>query len=406
MKKVMVLGASYLQTFMIKAIKELGHYCVSVDANPTSEGFNICDKYYVCSTVDREAVLSIAKKENIDAIVTYASDVAAPTVAFVAEEMDLPTNPLRSVEILTDKSMTRSFMETHGFNVPKHAEASTYLEAMGKIQIIGFPAIVKPTDSSGSKGVTRINNIDEVKCAFEYAMSFSRSKRVEIESFIKRTGYQIDADCLVADGKIVFFEPMDQHQDPIAPFSPIGISAPSILDKKKADHAKNELQRLISLLGMRFGNYNVEYIYDNEGRLFFLEVGPRGGGNLIPDAILAGTGLDLRQLSIRLALGEKIDIPSISSFRENITTFIIHSQRDGKYLGLSIAPQIEKNIIFQKVFVNYGDPIHKFTGGAYALGFCLLRFEEQEEMLTFIDNSKEYYDVITGDCLDIGKNDD
>ena len=129
MKKIMVLGASYLQSFVINKIKQMGHYCIALDGNPESESFVLADKSYVCSTTDMEAVLKIALEEQIDGIMTYASDVAAPTVAYVAERMNLPTNPYTSVDIMTDKSKTRAFMEKNGFYVPKSKETKTLEEA-------------------------------------------------------------------------------------------------------------------------------------------------------------------------------------------------------------------------------------------------------------------------------------
>ena len=202
---------------------------------------------------------------------------------------------------------------------------------------------------------------------------------------------------MVVDGEVVFFEPMDQHQDPIAPFSPIGISAPSVLNKEKAAFARNELQRLVSLLEMRFGDFNVEYIYDKQGVFYLLEVGPRGGGNLIPDVILNGTGLDLRKISVRLALGEKVKVPVVSGYCANVTSFIIHSQTDGKYSRLKISPEIEKAIVFIKLFVKPGDLVRRFSGGIHALGFCILKFDNHDEMLHFMDNTTSAFNVITTD---------
>ena len=393
MKKIMVLGASYLQSFVINKIKQMGHYCIALDGNPESESFVLADKSYVCSTTDMEAVLKIALEEQIDGIMTYASDVAAPTVAYVAERMNLPTNPYTSVDIMTDKSKTRAFMEKNGFYVPKSKETKTLEEARVAVEEIGCPVIVKPIDSSGSKGVTRVDSPDALEQAYEYAMKFSRSKTVIVETFLVRDGYQNDADCFMYDGELVFFKPMDQHQDKIAPYSPIGISAPSVLDEERRQIAFAEVSRFLKLLGMRFGEYNVEYIFDTQGRMCILEIGPRTGGNLIPDVIREGTGFDIVAYNVKAHLGEPCEIAPDIDFCHNVTSFIIHSQEDGVFEGLDLHPEVEKSIQFIKLFVQPGQEVKKFTSGIYAMGFCLMKFEDHDFMLKVLDNSADYFKV-------------
>ncbi len=403
-KKVMVLGASYLQSFIIRKIREMGHEAIVLDGNPDCEARGLADKFYHCNTVDKEGVLAIARKEGIDGIMTYASDVAAPTVSYVAEELGLPCNPFDAVNIMTDKTLTRQFMIAHGFNVPKYKEVLSLEEASAAIREIGLPVIVKPVDGSGSKGVSKVERPSAVssllgegslEAAFVSARDNSRSRRVIIEEFIVKKGYQVDADCFMYDGKLTFFHAMDQHQDPIAPYSPIGISAPSVESKEKTEIARQEVQRFLSLLGMRFGEYNVEYVFDDDDQLHIIEIGPRSGGNLIPDVILESSGLDLRELNIRATLGEDCSHFPFDDYtmKKNVTSFIIHSQESGIYQALDIDRDIEDTIIFKDLFVAEGDSIHRFTGGIYALGFALMQFKEQEQMLEFIDHSVKYFRV-------------
>ena len=394
MKKIMVLGGSYLQTFIIRKIRELGHYSIVLDMNENSEGFTLADKYYICSTTEQEKVLEIAKKEAIDGILTYASDVSAPTVAYVAEKLNLTGNPYQSVCVLTDKAKTRQFLQDNGFNVPKSKEVLKKQDIVESALEIGFPVIVKPVDSSGSKGVSLVESVEKLESAYEYALSFSRSKRVIVEEYICRQGYEIDADAFMHDGKLVYFLPMDQHQDPIAPFSPIGISGPSILDSKKAQTAFNELERLLSLLHMKTGAYNVEFAFNSKGEFFFYEIGPRSGGNLIPDAIHFGTGFDIQKNTVLACLGEKITDAIPDRFFTCVSSFIIHSQIEGEFVDLEYDSAVKKGIVFEKLFVNKGDHVSKFTNGMYAIGFCLIRFDDAGFMREVLDNSSAYIRVI------------
>ena len=395
-KKIMVLGASYLQSFIIAKIKEMGHQAIALDGNPNCDSKDLAGRFYACNTTDKEAVLEIAKRENIDGIMTYASDVAAPVVSYVAEHLNLPANPFESVDIMTDKEKTRTFMEANGFNVPSHCQVTCAEDAIKAAERIGYPVFIKPVDSNGSKGASRVNSTEEVGKAFEYAVNNSRSSRVIVEKFIVRKGYQVDADCFMYNGKLEFFYPMDQHQDPIAPYSPIGISAPSVLDEKKAQIAKDEVQRFLSLLNMKFGEFNVEYVFDENDDFYIIEIGPRSGGNLIPDVILESASIDLRELNIRATLGEDIlGFPFEKyTFKHNVTSHIFHSQTDGVFKGVEYDDSIKDAVIFSKLFVKPGDKVHRFTSGVYALGFCLLKFEDNAFMNKVLDNSKEYIRIL------------
>lgn len=397
-KKIMVLGASYLQSFIIRKIHEMGHAAIALDGNPQCDARNLAEKFYHCSTIDKDGVLQIALQEDIDGILTYASDVAAPVVSYVAQTLGLPCNPLEAVVTMTDKALTRRFMARHGFNVPKNREVLSLEQARQAVREIGLPAILKPVDGSGSRGVSKIDTDGELDEAYESARDNSRSHRVIIEEFIEREGYQIDTDCFMYDGRLTFFHPMDQHQAPIAPYSPIGISAPSVESKEKTAMAEREVQRFLSLLGMRFGEFNVEYVFDRSGQLFILEIGPRSGGNLIPDVILQSAGLDLRELTVKATLGQDCSqFPwNEYTFRKNVTSFIIHSQQTGIYQGLDIDEPIERAVVFKDMLVAGGDKVHRFTGGVYALGFALMQFEHQEQMLDFIDHSDKYFRVKVG----------
>ena len=243
-------------------------------------------------------------------------------------------------------------------------------------------------------GTTIILSEHRLEEAFAYAMGFSRSKTVIVETFLVRDGYQIDADCFMYDGELVYFNPMDQHQDKIAPYSPIGISAPSILGEERRQKAFAEVRRFLKLLNMRFGEYNVEYIFDAQGRIYILEIGPRSGGNLIPDVIREGTGFDIVQANVMAHLGEPCRIPAELPFVNNVTSFIIHSQEDGIFEGLELHPEVEKSVRFMKLFVQPGEQVRRFTSGIYAMGFCLMQFEDHAFMLEVMDHTADYFKVI------------
>ena len=180
MKKLLLLGGSAQQVVAIETAKRLGCYTVLCDYLPDNPGQYAADKFYLVSTTDKDAVLEVAKKEGVDGVLAYASDPAAPTAAYVAEKMGLPGSPYRSVDILCNKDKFRAFLAENGFCTPKARgyEDTAPAEKDLKEGVFTFPVIVKPVDSSGSKGVGRIDTAEEISEKLEYAMSFSRGHKI------------------------------------------------------------------------------------------------------------------------------------------------------------------------------------------------------------------------------------
>jgi len=185
----MCLGGGHFQMPAIRYAKSKGYEVVLCDYLPDNPGQKHADIWHAVSTTDMEAVLKIAKQEKIDGIVAYASDPAAPTAAYVAQEMGLPGNPFASVQILTHKDLYRAFLHQHGFHAPKIYTDNPVA-----------PCIIKPVDSSGSKGITIVRDNKEIPQAIDYALGFSRCKRTIAEQLVVRKGYQIAGDGFVVIG--------------------------------------------------------------------------------------------------------------------------------------------------------------------------------------------------------------
>lgn len=250
MKKVLMLGGAMQQIPAIMAAKEKGYYTITCDYLPDNPGHKYSDEYYNVSTIDKEAVLTLAKKLNIDGIVAYASDPSAPTAAYVSEILGLPGNPYKSVEILTQKDLFREFLMKNGFNSPQAKGYGSYEEAMEEIDRFKFPVMIKPVDSSGSKGVVKITEKAQLKSAVDEAMMYSRSRRIIVEEFIKKKGYQISGDGFSVDGKLVFTSYGNELYSGkgTREYVALGEFWPLILSEELREKVDAELQRLITAL--------------------------------------------------------------------------------------------------------------------------------------------------------------
>lgn len=398
MKKILLLGGSAQQIVAIEAAKKHGYYTVLCDYLPDNPGQHHADKFYLVSTTDFEAVLDVAKKEQVNGVVAYASDPAAPTAAYVAEQLGLPGNPFRSVEILSNKDMFRQFLAENGFCTPKAHGYTDASEALRDIASGSFrlPVIVKPVDSSGSKGVSRIDSPEEAAEKISYALSFSRGKRFIVEEFVEKYGYQIAGDGLSIDGKLVFRCFANDHFNPacVNPFVPISASFPYNMPDSVQDKIHAEIQRLLTALGMRTCTYNFDMRIDADYNVYLMEVAPRDGGNYIPDVIRYATGIDLVDCSVLAAMGEPIVFPASTAQHGFWSYFAIHSLRKGILKEVVISEAAKAHIVENHLIRQPGDEILPFTGANTTLGCLLMRFDSMEEMLHMMDHSEEWIEVV------------
>lgn len=396
MKKVLLLGGSMQQIPSIKKAKELGLYTITCDYLPDNPGHKLADEYHNVSTTDKEAVLELAMNLQIDGIVAYASDPSAPTAAYVSEKLGLPGNPYESVKILTEKDLFRKFLSENGLNCPRAMGFKTYEEALKEIDMFKFPVMVKPVDSSGSKGVVKIYNKEQLKMAVDEAISYSKNKRFIIEEFINKKGYQVSGDGFSIDGKLVFTSYGNElySGNGTREYVALGEFWPSLLSPEMKLKVDNELQKLITALGMKTCAYNIEVIIDQNDDVYILELGPRNGGSYIPQLIKYATGVDLVDYTIKSAIGEDCTDLHMAETHGFWSNYMILSKKDGKFRGIWFDEDFQKNNLLE-VYCTYteGDEVHAYQNTTHSLGTILFKAEDMEEMLEITNNIDKYYKV-------------
>lgn len=396
-KKVLLLGGSHFQVPSVKKAKELGYYTITCDYLPDNPGHKYADEYHNVSTTDKEAVLKLAKDLKIDGIVCYASDPAAPTAAYVAEKMGLPGQPYKSVEILSNKDLFRKFLTENNFNVPRARGYCSVDEAIKDFSNFKLPVMVKPVDSSGSKGVTKISDIKNLESAIKYALNFSRNKRFIIEEYVEKFGYQIAGDGFSVDGKLVFRCFANEHFNLKAgnPFVPIGESWPYNMPMHIHDKIHNETQRLLDLLGMKTGAYNFDVRIDKDENVILMELGPRNGGNLIAQVIEYATGVDTVKYTIESAMGKNCSDLKMVEPNGFWSCFMVHSKKAGILKSVEFSDEFKKNNIVEfEMMYNKGDKVDSFNGSNGTLGTMILKYSSMDEMLTKMDNMDDFVKVM------------
>lgn len=394
MKRIMMLGGSYFQMSAIKRAKELGYYVITCDYLPDNPGHKYADEYHNVSTIDKEAVLELAKTLNIDGILAYASDVSVATAAYVSEKLGLPSNSLRTTEILSRKDLFKQFLKDNGFFTPQSGYFTDYESAYEFAKRLNKKLIVKPVDASGCKGITIIDDIKDFEKAYKEAYSYGISKIIIVEEFIEKTGYQYTGDGLIVNGKLIYMGMSKEHFDKTGNMVPVGESFPAYLDEKLHQDVCEQCQRIFDLLDFKFGTVNLEFFVTTDGKIMILEIGPRSGGNLMPDAIKLSSGVDMIEYCVKMAVGDKVAEEVIPTREENISTYILHTLQSGRYVDVRFSDEIKDNLILNDILVKEGQHIEAFKNGGKMLGALLLRYDSAEEMVYKMNNMDDFIKVI------------
>lgn len=399
-KTILLLGGSRQQVPAIEKAKDMGYYTILLDYLPDNPGQYVADKWYKESTTDIETVYKIAVKERVEGILAYASDPAALPAAIVCERLGLPTNPVHSVEILGVKHKFRKFLKDNGFACPSSIILSKDSknnegEALSRLSMLRFPIVIKPTDSSGSKGVSFINNEMDIPKAIEHAAEYSRNGILIAEEYIEKGfPYVVGGDIFIEKGKIILYGDMAcMRTEGGKGLIPIGKRYPTGLTAKQKDRLDTELQRLIDKLNINSGEMNIEVIIDNDDNIHFLEVGPRAGGNMIPIQLSDIYGIDLIEANIKAAMGEESSL-RLQKPDGFFLTYVIHSEKDGIFSHIEYSSEILKSIYKKVIYKDSGDPVEKFDGAGKALGILFLKFNDEATMLDTSQNMSEHIKVV------------
>ena len=387
-KKLMLLGGIRYLLPVIEAAHKLGVYVITADYLPDNIAHKYSDEYVNVSIIDRDAVLKVAQAKKIDGILSFGVDPGVVTAAYVAEKMGLPFPPLASVEILQNKDRFRDFLEANGFNCPKRYQPTDE---------ITYPVIVKPVDSAGSKGCSRVNSPSELASAIEYAHSESHSGRIIIEQFLANAYSSSDTDSFSIDNELVFCSFNCQHFDSTAPnpYTPSAYSWPSEMPETAQAELRNEIQRLITLLNLGTSIYNIETRVATDGKPYIMELSPRGGGNRLSEILKLATGQDLIENSVRGALSLPMLPMRDPDYKGAWAEFIVHSNKSGAFKSFEVDEGFSRQHLVQNdLWVKPGDKVASFTGANQTIGTLVLKFDSHEQAEDWLSRSVEWQKVI------------
>lgn len=397
MKKLMLLGGMRYLVPVIEAAHKLGVYVITCDYLPNNIAHKYSDEYCNVSILEKDKVLEKAKELKIDGILSFACDPGVVTATYVAEKMGLPSSgPYESIEILQNKGKFRKFLTENNFNVPVAKQYTDIETALNDIEMFNWPVIVKPTDSAGSKGVTKVVKKSELRDAINYALKFSHSNEFIIEDFLEKIGDSSDCDSFSVDGELKFVSFSAQKFDENCenPYTPAAFTWPASISKEHQEELTNEIQRLLKLLDMKNSIYNIETRECTNGKAYIMECSPRGGGNRLAEMIRYMTGVDMITNIVKSALGMELDVIEQKELKDNWAEIILHSEKEGTFEKLWISEEISSNIVENDLWIETGTHVGGFSGANEAIGTMVLKFDSEIQMNNVLNNQNNYIKVI------------
>lgn len=302
MKKLAILGASYLQLPLVKKGKEMGIYviCFAWD-----DGKAICknyaDAFYDISVLEKELILEKCKEEKIDGILTVATDICVPTIAFIAKELNLVGNSVDCALKTTNKGfMRKSFQDSNilspNYKVVKSTNDTNLLN-------LKFPLIVKPSDRSGSLGVIKVESLNNLEKAIQYCIEVSLEKSAIVEEYI--TGKEVSVETISWQGRHSIITITDKTITKEPYFVELAHHQPSQLPTKIQEEIINTSLQILEATGVKNGASHIELKIQPDDGVYVIELGSRMGGDFIgSDLVPLSTGFDYLQAVIDIALNQ------------------------------------------------------------------------------------------------------
>ena len=304
MRKLAIVGASYLQLPLVSKAKEMGLYTLCFAWEEGAVCKEEVDEFYPISIVEKEQILNVCQEKKVDGICTIASDVAAPTVAYIAEQMGLTGNSYETAIRANNKYLMRNAFVGAGVPCPAYHRISSFEELNSGL--LRFPVIVKPTDRSGSLGIMKVEQYEDLEYAVENAIRCSFKHEAIVEEFIE--GKEISVEFISYQGVHYPLQITDKVTTEAPRFVELEHHQPAELTKEWYALIYDLTKSALNALGVTNGASHSEYKITADGRVYVMEIGARMGGDFIgSDLVQLSTGYDYLKGVIEVALGAYIE---------------------------------------------------------------------------------------------------
>ncbi len=387
MRTLMILGAGIYQLPLIKTARNLGLRTIVVTPPGNYPGIQEADLWCDADTRDCEYILEIARAQKIDGICTSGTDVAVRSLGYVCDALRLPGITYEAARNATDKRLMKEAFQNHGVSTAPFRIAHDVAEARTAAKDIGLPVMMKATDSSGSRGISKVSREEDIDRAFQESSEITRNSYVIVEKFIE--GFEIGVDGFVDEegnpsiilphGKFVYTT--DAASIPQGHYFPLNV------EKSVVAAIRNEAVKASQALGLSSCAFNSDVLINDDG-VHVIEMGGRTGATCIPELISIHTGFNWYEKIIRVALGEQVSFDGATSVPCMAKILVSPITSRVESIRWKTIHQLEQNGVEVVLDVRKGDTIHQVENGTDRFGHVIVR-ERSEDQLDDLINRVE-----------------
>ena len=388
MKKLMIMGAGIYQVPLIKRAKAMGIHTIAVSIPGNYPGFAVADEICHINTVDYEAVLKVAREKQIDGIVTAGTDVAVITIGKVCDEMGLTGLSFEAAKIASDKMLMKECYEANGVRTARFRKVHFEDDLEESIKDLEYPLIFKAVDSSGSRGITRVNKKEDIAAAVAAVKAVTRKNYYIVEEFI--IGEEFGAQAFVYCGKLQFVLPHGDYVFMGDTGVPVGHFAPYHLSDEVLQDVYEQTEKAIRAMKLDNCAINADFIM-KDGKTYVLEIGGRSGATCLAELVSIYYGYDYYEKIIQAALGEAPEFPQDQAV-PNASKLLI-SDRDG--VIRSIANHNPQNDNIYEIMFDYrvGEAVKKFRVGPHRIGHVVTKGNTLEEATAALEEALKNIEI-------------
>lgn len=381
--------------------KKLGYKVVGIDTNSAADGLKYCD--HVISEPLNEQVLIISLLEKLDGeisgVASICSEVGMPLAAAIREHFSLPGPSIEITNRLLDKGLQRKFWQEKKVAGPSWNLCSSVNETLEKIQSMSFPLIIKPIDSSGSRGVARIDrDTEDLRKVVENAFSFSKGSQVIIEDFMEGIEYAIES--LVVDGVVNVLAISEKKKVPGSNDTVASEYRYPSCSAETLDKMKELVSKAYQAIGYENGPGHAELILKEDGSLGMIEVAGRGGGFTVFEIYVPFIcDVNLPELTVKQALGLSVDTSHLASVQQTPAILRFFPSSNGQIVSFDGFQDFADHPgIISEAFVSVGDSVGNAKADADRLGFLLTKSPRIEEAESLAEQVEKRVNFVIKEC--------
>jgi len=383
MKTLMILGGGIYQVPLIERARAMGIRTVAVSIPGPYPGLDLADEALLLDTTDSEAVLESARRLKIDGICTAGTDVAVRTLGHVNDALGLKGISEEAAVLATDKLRMKECFEANGVRTARYRRVTFTQDPVKETAELTYPLIVKIVDSSGSRGITRVDRPEELTAAVEEARRCTHKDYYLIEEFIE--GREFGAQAFVLDGQVKFILPHGDYVFHGATGVPAGHFAPLSMGEAELRDCLETAERAIRAMKLDNCAVNCDFI-ERGGKTYVLELGGRSGATCLSELVSIYYGFDYYEKMIETALGGSPDLP-LTGAQPNASRLLM-SDTDGIVEAVDLGGAAEDpDVVEIRTDVRPGDRVRRFHVGPDRIGHVVTKGATPEEAEEALDRA-------------------